>query len=101
MIDTDELDVDDDFASNDNEHLLLEDSDFDKQTVVEEAVSNRRLTRKRKQIHNVVSPPTKRKKVESKQSEKVKKSNNSTLSCDICGTYSHKDNLLRHVKNKH
>ena len=94
MIDTDGLDVDDDFAPNDNEHLLLEDSD-DKETVVEETVS-RPLTRKRKPIHNVVSPPTKRKKVDSK------KSNNSTLSCDICmSTFSRKDNLLRHVKNKH
>ena len=97
MIDTDELDVDEDFAPNDNEHLLLVDSDYeDEETVVEETVSKRQLTRKQKPIHNVVSPPTKRKKVDSK------KSNNSTLSCDICmSTFSRKDNLLRHVKNKH
>ena len=68
MIDTDELDVDEDFAPNDDEHLLLEDSDDDnEETVVEETVS-RPLTRKRKPIHNVVSPPTKRNKVESKKS---------------------------------
>ena len=102
MIDTDELDVDEDFAPNDNEHLLLVDSDYeDEETVVEETVSKRQLTRKQKPIHNVVSPPTKRKKVESEKSENMKKSNNSTLSCNICmSTFKRKDNLLSHVKNK-
>ena len=99
-IDADELDTDEDF----DEHLLQDDTEDDDDETVSEEVeeSKRRTTRKRKPIQHVVSPPKKKKKVETKRPEKLKKQNNSALSCDICeSTFSRKDNLLRHIKNKH
>ena len=100
LIDTDDLEADDDFTPTDDEQLPQDDDeDASEETVSEEVLETNITTRKRKPITTVLSPPKKRKKVETNKNETDK---NSTLACDICDIiFTRKYNLLRHMKNKH
>ena len=100
LIDTDDLEADDDFTPTDDEQLPQDDDeDASEETVSEEVLETNITTRKRKPITTVLSPPKKRKKVETIKNETDK---NSTLACDICDIiFTRKYNLLRHMKNKH
>ena len=76
-----------------------EEDDASQITVAELVVQNTRK-RKNQPLLHVVSP--KRSRKVAKVPEKITKNKKLIMNCDICETtFSRKDNLSRHMRNKH
>ena len=98
-IDDDLADVD--FGSSSDELLLLEDEEDDTSEItVAEPIVEIARKRKKQPLLEVVSP--KRSRKVAKVPEKITKNKKVNLNCEICETtFSRKDNLSRHIRNKH
>ena len=96
IIDIDD-DFDDDFISSEEELLLVEESDWE--TNIPETVTERRSSKRKAKTTEVA---IKRKRMDKVVPEKGSKSKDGIFQCEVCATkFSRKDNMLRHVKNKH
>ena len=97
-IDTDgiiEVENDNDLInSRDDEILMMSDDDSDTVITTEESIKEKEVNRKRKAKSNAIAAPSQRNKIVAKPG--------THLNCDICNVnFSRKDNLSRHMRNKH
>ena len=90
-----EDDTDDEDFDSQEELLLLEEDDWD------QPIATRRTTVDQSMVEEIVEKGRKRKADEKVQGPKTQKRPNSLL-CNICDVnFTRKDNLVRHLNNKH